>query len=132
MSTVVGTCTDCIVSLPAQPATSLVFQVNVSEGIRGVIKQLGLARGHYPADNIGSTSFALAPGGSYTVGPVTAVFVSTNQPIQVTVSIAGQAMTFNVNSLLILDDAYDSVTIANPSAATANAQIGLYTTANAA
>lgn len=131
MSTVVGTCEDCIVSLPVQPSTSMVFEVQVSEGIRSVIKRLGFARGYYPADNVGSSGLALAPGGSYSTGPVTSLLVSTDQPIQVTVSVAGQAMTFNVKSLLILDDAYDSVTVTNPGAATQNAQVGIYTTSNA-
>src|SRR6266702_7412661 len=101
MSTVVGTCTDCIVSLPVQPSTSMVFEVSISEGIKSVIKRLGVARGYYPADNLSSLALSLAPGGAYTVGPFTSLLVTTDTPVQVTVVIAGQAMTFNVNSLLI-------------------------------
>jgi hypothetical protein len=128
MSTVVGTCTDCIVSLPVQPKTSLVFAVAVSEGMNGVIKQLGTFRGYYPSDNLSSQSLELTPGSTFTTGKVTAVCIKTNQPLQVTTMTGGVGMTFNVNSLMILDDSYDSLEITNPSGATVTAQVALYCT----
>ena len=117
MSTpVVGTCTDCIISLPPQPLTSLRFRVDVNTGYNKILKHVTTANGYYPSDDLGVQALTLAASSSYahTTG-VTALFVSTDQPLQVTVTIGNAAMTFNVNSLLILDDTYTSFTVANTS-----------------
>lgn len=113
---VVGTCTDCIVSLPVQPTNSLVFTVGVKECNNLVLKHVAQFETNYPATDITEMGVNLAPGGSYTTTAVTAVVVNTNAPLQVTVSLAGNAFTFNVNNILVLDDSYDSVTLTNPAA----------------
>lgn len=123
MSTVIGTCTDCIVSLPVQPTNSLVFTVGIKECNNLVLKRIAQFDLNYPATDITETGVNLAPSGSYTISKVTALCVHTSAPVQVTVSLAGNALTFNVNNVLVLDAPYDSVTILNQAAsggATAN------------
>lgn len=126
MSTpVVGTCTDCIVSLPPQPLTSLRFRVDVTTGYNKVLKHVTTANGYYPSDDLGTQTLTLAASSSYSHPTgISALFVSTDQPLQVTVTIGNVALTFNVNSLLILDDTYTSFTVANTST-TNVANVGL-------
>lgn len=127
MSTVVGTCTDCIVSLPAQPPTSMKFSVSVTEGFNSILKRVGTVNGIYPSASMALDGPTLAPGASYAIGATKSLCIGTSAPLQVTVTVGSITMTFNVNSLLILDDAYTSVRITNPST-TINAVVALFYT----
>ena len=105
---------DCIVSLPAVPKTSLSFSVNVEEGNNLVRSHVGFFRSTYPSENLAEMGIVLNAGDAYTLSNVSTLCVSTNTPLQVTVRVADSLYTFNVNKMLLLDDTYDAVTIANP------------------
>lgn len=129
MSTVVGDCTDCIVSLPAIPKRSLSLVVKASVGLNLIRRQVGDFQGFYPADNVSDQAVQLAPSGVF--GPVATGFkslmIATDQPLQVSVTKAGVTSILTVNSVLVLDGAVDAFTVTNPSTTlTANASI-LYT-----
>lgn len=116
----VGTCTDCIVSLPPQPKTSLVLALEMFECDNLIRKSVARFNGNYPANNLTEVGISIAPGGSFATNPVTAVCVTTDQPLQVTISTNGNLFTMVVNQVLILDGAYDSVTVHNPAAVGGN------------
>jgi hypothetical protein len=129
MSTVVGTCTDCIVSLPAQPITSLKFKIVAQQGNGGIIRTLGTYNAYYPAANISSEQLiVLAESGTFSPVLPTAlkalsVYVS-GGPVTVALTKGEIVSTLTVNTILIVDDAYTAVTITNPST-TASVQVQL-------
>jgi hypothetical protein len=129
MSTVVGTCTDCIVSLPTQPLTSLKFKIVAQQGMGGIIRTLGTYNAYYPAANISSEQLiVLAESGTF--APVLpsalkalSVYV-TGGPVTVALTNGEVVSTLTVNTILIVDDAYTAVAITNPST-TASVQVQL-------
>jgi len=124
---VVGTCTDCIISLPPQPKTSMKFAVEVSEGFNAVIKRVGTVIGYYPSNNIGTESIELTPGSSYTWSQgFSAVCIGTSLPLQMTTASGTVVNTFNIQSVFVSDQGFTSVTLTNPSTATQTAKIAIF------
>ena len=116
MSTVVGSCEDCIVSLPAQPntAVNLRVQTSVSNGL--VIRQTGAYQQSYANAQSIDLFVQIAESGNYAIpGGTEFLFIRVSAPVQVTAQVAGVSMTFNVQAMLILDTAYTAVQISNPS-----------------
>lgn len=129
MSTVVGTCTDCIVSLPPIPPRSLSLVVKASVGNNLIRRQVGDFQGFYPANNVSEQVVQLAPASAF--GPVTtgckSLMVATDKPVTVSVTKGGVTSVLTVNSVLVLDDAYDTFTVSN-SGMTANANVSIFYT----
>lgn len=128
MSTpVVGTCTDCIVSLPEAPSpNSLRLQVTVGNCYNLILKNFGTFVSNYPAAALTQEFIRLAPGGSYAGAiPFKVLFLYTTNPVQVTVTVAGVTFTYTVNNLLVLDTGYDSMTVTNLSGQTQNAEVSM-------
>lgn len=119
MSTVVGTCTDCIVSVPNANPLSLKYTVEVQQGINRLIKNRGTVSGYYPANDQSVQYLVIAAAGSYSPNAsTTSLVISTDIPLQVTITRQLASTTFNVNQLLILDDTVTSFLITNPSVTT--------------
>jgi len=126
MSDVVGTCGDCIISVPNASPNSLKFSVSVDEGVNKIIKHRANVSGYYPtATGLSVQSITLEPSGTYSPGlPVSALLISCNAPIQATLVSNGVSITLPVNQLLSMDSGFDSVSVTNVST-TDNVQITL-------
>ncbi|WP_391857908.1 hypothetical protein, partial [Vibrio cidicii] len=119
--TVVGTCQDCIVSVPPAPPASLRFRLNVVEGQNLVLKQVGTLSSIYPASGVGAIGQRLTPTTSMTLGPVQGLAIATTAPLTVEVTTPTAVnITFNVNTMLVLDDKYTAVVITNSAPVAAN------------
>jgi hypothetical protein len=117
MSTVVGTCGDCIVSRPPQPthAVNLRIQTNVSDNL--VIRQTGAYQQSYANAQSTDLFVEIAASGNYAIPAGTQfLFLRVSSPVAVTAVVAGVSMTFNVSTFLVLDTAYQAIQISNPSA----------------
>lgn len=126
---VVGTCTDCIISLPPQPKTSMKFSIEVSEGFNAVIKRVGTVIGYYPSDNVTTESVQLTPGSSYTwIQGFGAVCIGTSLPVQATTAFNTIVNTFNIQSVFVSDQGFTSITITNPLNATQTANVAIFYT----
>lgn len=129
MSTVVGDCTDCIVSLPVVPKTSLKFGISVARGYNGVIQQSGLFSAVYTADNIAQQSGSLATGASFTpqtsTTGYTAICLSVNQPCTLLLTKGSSSLSVTVNQVLVLDDTFTGFTITNPTGTLTTLEFGL-------
>jgi hypothetical protein len=119
---------DGVVSLPVQPATTMKYEVKVSEGLNSVIRRVGTVSSYIGANTLAAESVTIAPNANVTVTGISSICIGTDAPLQVTLTIGAVSMTIPVNSTLVLDGNYDSVTIANPSAATATANVSLFYT----
>lgn len=106
-----------IISVPAHSRTSMRYEVQVEQGINLVTKKVGQQAAYVPSSGIGIEQVELAAGKSFISPAVTSVCVMTDTPVQVTVVSGTVTMTFVVNSVLVLDDNYSSVTVSNPNAA---------------
>lgn len=118
MSTIVGSCEDCIISLPAQPthAVNLRVQTTVSDNL--VIRETGAYQQSYANAQSLDMFVQIVASGNYAIPSGTQfVFLHVSSPVAVTAVLAGVNMTFNVNSFLILDTPYDAIQISNPSTA---------------
>jgi hypothetical protein len=116
MSTVVGTCADCIVSLPPQPthAVNLRIQTNVSDNL--VIRETGAYQQSYANAQSTDLFVSIAASGNYAIPSGTQfLFLRVSSPVAVTAVVAGVSMTFNVNTFLVLDTSYDAIQVTNPS-----------------
>lgn len=127
MSTVVGDCQDCIISVPNNNPLSLKYSIDIQQGINLIIKHRGHVNGYYPSNQQSIQRVPIAPGGNLTIGgaePPTSVLISTDQLVQVTVIRGTLSTVFNVNQLFVCDDAaMTNVIVANPSDATTNANV---------
>ncbi|QBQ74651.1 transcriptional regulator [Burkholderia phage BcepSauron] len=121
-----------ITNLPPVKPRTLRFRLNVTGGNRLVLKQLGEVDGIYGTDDMAAQSVGLSPGSSITLKKVTAFCLGTSAPVQVTLGISTLMTTINVNKVLVIDDAYDTVTIQNPSTATESAFLSVYYAQNSA
>ena len=124
MSAVIGSCTDCIIAAPQTPVNTLNTVLKVSLGKNQITKHLATIPLSFDA-TLGATvqDFTLGGGKSIILNRGAAAFVlSTQAPLTVTTSKSinnGQTTitnTLTVNSLLLLDDVFTSVTIANNNA----------------
>lgn len=116
MSTVVGNCGDCIVSLPAQSthAVNLRVQTSVSDNL--VIRETGAYQQSYVNDQSTDLFVQIAEAGNYAIPAGTQfLFLCVSSPVAVIAVVAGVSMTFNVAALLVLDTPYDAIQISNPS-----------------
>lgn len=115
MTTVVGTCTDCIVTLPVQPTTSLRYSVVVTEGNNLVLKNRGTIEAVYASNTLGSEHLTLTPQQQYSWSQsFTSLCISTDQPIQVSLKTAVSTVVFTVTKVLVIDQPFIGVTILNP------------------
>jgi hypothetical protein len=116
MSTVVGTCTDCIVSLPAQPTHAVNLRVQTSTSDNLIIRETGAYQQSYANAQSTDLFVAIAPSGNYAIPSGTQfLFLYASAPVQVLAIDSGVTQTLNVNTFLILDSAYSSIQISNPS-----------------
>jgi hypothetical protein len=116
-SEVVGSCSDCIISVPNASPLSLKFKVDIQEGINHLIKHRGLVNGYYPTTTgLSVQQLTIAESGSYSPGQTcSALILSTNSPIQLTLVNGGISMTVTVNQLFIIDSPFTSFSLTNPS-----------------
>ena len=127
--TTIGTCTDCIITLPPQPKTSMKFSIEVSEGFNAVIKRVGTVIGYYPSNNLATESVQLTPGSSYTWNQgFGSVCIGTSLPLQMTTAFNTVVNTFNIQSVFVSDQGFTSITLTNPSTATQTAKIAIFYT----
>lgn len=113
---VVGTCTDCIISVPNNSPLSLKYKVTVQEGINHVIKHKGDVIGYYPCSSTNVQGLSLAPGATYApTQSATSLLVATDAPVQLTIFRDLVAFTVTVNQLYIMDDAVTRFSITNTS-----------------
>ncbi|BAG41642.1 hypothetical protein [Ralstonia phage phiRSL1] len=115
MTTVVGDCADCIISVPNNSLLSMVYRVSVDEGQNHLIRHRGNVNGYYPAQSVSAQGITLAAGSSHTVNVSTSsILVSTNTPLQMSLVQAGVTVTtMTVRQLMIVDDAFSSFTLTN-------------------
>jgi len=123
MSTVVGDCQDCIVSLPTIPQRSMSIQVKALVGNKLIRRSVGDFQGFYPADNVSEQTLSLAPNISFTGPKIAALMIATDQPVTLVLTKDAVVVTLTVNSLFVCDSGYDSFVITNPQAATENANV---------
>jgi hypothetical protein len=116
MSTVVGDCQDCIVSLPVVSTTSMKLSVQVSMGYNLLLRRVGTYNQVYANDQTLDTFVEIAASGNYAIPNGTQVFfLSVSAPVTVTAVIETISYTFPVQSLLILDTPYASIQVNNAS-----------------
>jgi hypothetical protein len=123
---VVGTCTDCIISVPNNSTLSLKYKVSVQEGINHVIKNKGEVNGYYPCSTTNVQGLTLAPGATYApTQSATSILLSVDAPVQLTIFRDLVAFTVTVNQLFIMDDSITRFSITNTSSTvTANLFLG--------
>jgi len=115
-SEVIGTCGDCIISVPNASTLSLKFKVDIQEGVNHLIRHRGLVNGYYPTTNESVQNLTIATSGSYSPGQsCTALLVSTDSPVQLTLNNGSIAMTITVNQLFIIDQSFTSFVLTNTS-----------------
>lgn len=108
-------CPDCcIISVPVPPKTGLGVTVEITEGRNLIRTRVGYVNHIYHSDSMGEASLTLTPGESYTITSLTSLFVSTDQPVNVTIIADGVSATLGVVRMLFIDNAYDKVIIENP------------------
>lgn len=129
MSTVVGNCTDCIVSLPviSTHAVNLRVQTSVSDNM--IIRETGAYQQSYANDQSTDLYVQIAASGNYAIPSGTQfLFLRVSAPVSVTAVVAGVSMTFNVATFLVLDTPYSAIQISNPSStATVNMNLTFIT-----
>lgn len=119
MATVVGTCTDCIVTLPTQPNTSLRYSVVVTEGNNAILKNRGAIEAVYASNTLGTEFLSLTPQQQYSWSqPFNSLCIGTDQTIQVSLKTAVSTVVFNVSKLLVIDQPFIGLTILNPASNT--------------
>lgn len=134
MSTVVGTCTDCIVTLPVQPNTSMRYSVVVTEGNNLILKNRGQIDAVYASNTLGAEHVTLGPQQQYTWSqPFSSLCIGTDQPVQVSLMTAVSTVVFTVTKLLIIDQQFIGLSILNPASDTTvpvgpTANVALYFT----
>jgi hypothetical protein len=127
MSTVVvGTCTDCITSLPTMPTVTLNGKLNVYQGQGAIMRNLQNVPISFDATNgLVVQNLNLQPQETFTLyngaaGLILAPTAALNVVTTVTVAGTPAVTTTNdltVTSILILDQTLTTVTITNPNLA---------------
>jgi hypothetical protein len=118
MSSVVGSCGDCIISVPNASPLSLKFKVDIQEGLNHIIKHRGLANGYYPTlTGLSVQQIQIAASGSYSPAQTcSSLLISTDTPVTLTLNNESVAITITVSQLFIIDQAFTSFTLVNTSA----------------
>jgi hypothetical protein len=113
---VVGTCQDCIISVPITTKSSMRLSVQVTMGNNLLLRNVGTYNQIYPNDQVLDTFVEIAASGNYSIPLGTQVFfLSVSAPVTVTAVINSMLYTFPVQSLLILDTPYSSLMVTNGS-----------------
>ncbi len=109
-------CTDCIVTLPPQPTTSLRFNMNITQGQNLVLKNVGTINATYPSDSVAQESLTIQPGEFFSINqPMIALCIQVSSPILVNLNLGGgTAIAFNVSTMLFLDENLDGIEISVP------------------
>jgi hypothetical protein len=122
MSEVVGTCADCIISVPNAKPLSLKYSMEVVQGTNLVLQNRGTAHGYYPSNLQSVQRMELAAAATYSPGVAPdSLLITTDSPVQVTVVRGTVSTVFNVNSMLFLDDtSITNFMVSNAGTTTAN------------
>jgi hypothetical protein len=117
----VGTCTDCIVSLPSQPTTSMRFQTIITQGQNLVLTNVGTINATYPSNNVAEQQVTIPPGEFFAINqPVLAMCVQVNAPAVVNLILpGGTAIALNVAQMIFIDEALQGFEISSPSGTSA-------------
>jgi hypothetical protein len=120
MSDVVGTCTDCIISVPNAKPLSLKYSMEVVQGTNLVLQNRGTAHGYYPSNLQSVQRMELAAGATYSPGTaIDSLLIATDIAVQVTIVRGTISTVFVVNTMLFLDDtSITNFMVSNPGATT--------------
>ncbi len=120
MSEVLGSCTDCIISMPVVPKRTLDATLKVTLGQNQVIRNVGNFPIRFDASSGSSVDYFNIPASGTLVLPSTSgLIIVTNGSLELTITkTVGVTTTMYdvlVNQMYIADDSLTSVTITNPS-----------------
>lgn len=121
MTDVLGSCTDCIISMPVVPKLTLDATLKVSLGQNQVIRNVGNFPVRFDATAGSSVEYFNVPASgsitlpSQTSGLIIATTGQLNLTITKTVGMTTTMYEVVVNQLYVADDTLTTVTIANPS-----------------
>lgn len=114
-------CTDCIVTLPAQPTTSLRFNMNITQGENLVLKNVGTINATYASDNVAQELVTIQPGAFFSINQsmiALCIKVSSAALVNLIMS-GGTAVAFNVSKMIFIDEALEGVEVSVPTGASA-------------
>ncbi len=112
-----STC-NCITENPVPSRASVRLEVGVTAGSNLVLRSVGSFAQIYHDDQSAQFKLSLAAGAVYTVtGGTSLLFLSVSGPVTVAltpITVGGTVISMTVNSLLVQDGSWASVTLTNP------------------
>jgi hypothetical protein len=109
-------CSDCIVSLPVQPTTSLRFNTIITQGENLVLKNVGTINATYASDNVAQEIVTIPPGEFFSITQnMTALCIQVSSTAVVNLLVSGgTAVAFNVSKMIFIDEALEGVEVSVP------------------